>query len=221
MISVKIVQQLISILTLLLAYFLVISPVGCFRAWVSRRVGDTTGEDLGFLTLNPIPHIDVVGILVLLFFGVGWGKHIPINPMNITYPYRWAKLLISYFSDTIAHLILATGALLIFITVLGPESLGLYATVPVPSLSIALARIIIAFINLNIFLAAISLVINAVMLIGLGIAERNLQFPPYFFYFIILAPIVVLLLFGESIRYFMLAIISTIGSWLAHLLGAK
>ena len=221
MVSIKIIQQLISILTLLLAYFLVISPIGCFRAWIARRMGDSTGEDLGFLTLNPLPHVDFVGILVLFFFGVGWGKHIPINPMNITYPYRWPKLVAAYFSDTVAHLILATLALLIFITILGPQSLGLYATVPVSSLSISLARVIIAFINLNIFLAAISLVINAVMLIGLVIAERNLQFPPYFFYFIILAPIVVLLLFGESIRYLMLAIISTIGNWLAHLLGAK
>ncbi|MFI5332750.1 MAG: hypothetical protein ACHQVS_01470 [Candidatus Babeliales bacterium] len=221
MVSVKIVQQLITALTLLLAYFLVISPVGYFRAWVSRRMGDTTGEDLGFLTLNPIPHIDFVGILVLFFFGVGWGKHIPINPMNITYPYRWPKLLAAYFSDTFAHMVLATLALLIFITIVGPQSLGLYATAQISSLSISLARIIIAFINLNIFLAAISLVINAVMLIGLVIAERNVQFPPYFFYFIILAPIVVLLLFGESIRYLMLAIISTIGNWIAHLLGAQ
>jgi hypothetical protein len=221
MVSVKIVQQLISILTLFLAYFLVISPIGYFRAWVSRRMGDSTGQDLGFLTLNPLAHIDLVGILVLIFFGVGWGKHVPINPMHITYPYRWPKLVAAYFSDTFAHLVLATVALLIFITILGPQSLGIYATIPVSSLSISLARIIIAFINLNIFLAAISLVINAVMLIGLIIAERNVQFPPYFFYFIILAPIIVLFLFGESIRYCMLAIISTVGSWLAHLLGAQ
>lgn len=221
MVSVKIIQQLISVLTLFLAYFLVISPIGCFRAWVSRRVGDSTGEDLGFLTLNPLPHIDLVGILVLIFFGVGWGKHIPINPMNITYPYRGLKLFAAYFSDTIAHLVLATLALLIFITILGPQSLGIYATIPVSSLSISLARIIIAFINLNIFLAAISLVINAVMLIGLAIAERNVQFPPYFFYFIILAPIVLLFIFGESIRYCMLTLIAMVGSWLARLLGAQ
>ena len=108
MLSLKIAQPIINILSSFLAYILIISPVGCFRAWVAKKMGDTTAEDMGFLTLNPAPHLDFVGIVVLIFFGVGWGKHIPINPLNIEGKRRGLKLTCAYFSDTFAHLILAT-----------------------------------------------------------------------------------------------------------------
>lgn len=58
--------------------------------------GDHTAESAGRLTLNPIPHIDPVGTLLLPFifivlplitgthpgFFIGWAKPVPINPLN-------------------------------------------------------------------------------------------------------------------------------------------
>lgn len=220
MLSLKVIQSLISLLTLFIAYILIISPVGWFRAWVAQKMGDSTAEDMGFLTLNPAPHLDFVGIVVLIFFGVGWGKHIPINPLNIHGRHRGLKLACAYFSDTLAHMVLATLALILFILLFGTHSLSVYS-MGTTSLGISITRIIFAFINLNVFLAAIALVINAVMLIGLIIAERNIQFPPYFFYFIILAPILMLMLFGEDLRHCMIYCITCVGDLFARLLGVK
>ena len=48
------------------------------------RLGDDTAARLGRLTLNPIPHIDPIGTLLLPLLGVpfGWAKPVPVNPAN-------------------------------------------------------------------------------------------------------------------------------------------
>lgn len=61
------------------------------HAWMANKLGDSTAKDLGRLTLNPIPHIDLFGSIILpLFFvlsGSGfllaWAKPVPYNPFNI------------------------------------------------------------------------------------------------------------------------------------------
>ena len=45
------------------------------HAWVARREGDDTAERLGRITLNPIPHLDPVGSLlvpIILSLLPGW-----------------------------------------------------------------------------------------------------------------------------------------------------
>lgn len=48
--------------------------------------GDETGKDLGRLTLNPLAHIDPLGLLLLVFIGFGWGRPAPYNPNNLRRP---------------------------------------------------------------------------------------------------------------------------------------
>ncbi len=59
------------------------------HAWAALRQGDPTAKYAGRLTLNPIPHIDLWGTVImplflLLFFGAffGYAKPVPINPYN-------------------------------------------------------------------------------------------------------------------------------------------
>ena len=66
------------------------------HGWMALRLGDTTARDLGRLTLNPIPHIDPVGsviipLLSLVSVGrvfIAWAKPVPINPLNFTHVRR-------------------------------------------------------------------------------------------------------------------------------------
>jgi Zn-dependent protease len=53
-----------------------------FHAWSAWRLGDDTAARMGRLTLNPIPHIDLFGtiILPLLNAPIGWAKPVPVNP---------------------------------------------------------------------------------------------------------------------------------------------
>jgi Zn-dependent protease len=58
------------------------------HAWQARREGDDTAEQLGRITLNPLPHLDLFGsILVpaMLYlsnagFLFGWAKPVPVDP---------------------------------------------------------------------------------------------------------------------------------------------
>lgn len=49
------------------------------HGWVSYKLGDPTAYNLGRLTLNPIKHLDPIGTLAMLLFGVGWAKPVPVN----------------------------------------------------------------------------------------------------------------------------------------------
>ncbi len=60
------------------------------HGWVAYRMGDPTAKLAGRLTLNPVPHIDPFGTLILpgmfILLGspviFGWAKPVPINPNN-------------------------------------------------------------------------------------------------------------------------------------------
>jgi Zn-dependent protease len=72
------------------------------HGWMAHRMGDNTALMLGRLTLNPIPHVDPVGsILVpaLLWFSgtglmLGWAKPVPVNPRNFR-EYKKGDILVS------------------------------------------------------------------------------------------------------------------------------
>jgi Zn-dependent protease len=84
----------LSILILLLS--VIIHEV--MHGLVALKFGDHTAENAGRLTLNPIPHIDPIGtiLLPLVFlilplltgapvgFFIAWAKPVPINPLNFT-----------------------------------------------------------------------------------------------------------------------------------------
>lgn len=50
--------------------------------------GDPTPRAEGRLTLNPLAHYDIVGSTLLLLFGFGWAKPVPINPLAFRHPRR-------------------------------------------------------------------------------------------------------------------------------------
>jgi len=63
------------------------------HAYVAKRFGDDTAERAGRLTINPIAHIDPMGLLMVVLIGFGYAKPVPTNPRNFTS--RWADLLVS------------------------------------------------------------------------------------------------------------------------------
>ena len=63
-----------------------------FHGVAALALGDRTAKDAGRLTLNPIPHIDLFGSIILPVLLVisqspiliGWAKHVPYNPYNLS-----------------------------------------------------------------------------------------------------------------------------------------
>lgn len=64
------------------------------HAWAAVRLGDPTPRFMGRLTLNPVAHLDPIGLLMLWLFKFGWAKPVPINPNNFS-DWRQGILLVS------------------------------------------------------------------------------------------------------------------------------
>ncbi|MDA3839851.1 MAG: site-2 protease family protein [Patescibacteria group bacterium] len=96
------------------------------HGWMAERLGDTTAKDEGRLTMNPIPHIDPIGSLLLPFilistgasFVFGWAKPVPFNPNNlrdriyggakVAAAGPFANLIMALFFGLVLRIILAT-----------------------------------------------------------------------------------------------------------------
>ena len=59
------------------------------HGYTAYRLGDTTAKDMGRLTLNPIKHIDLIGLLMMAVFHFGWAKPVPVNMMRFKNPKRY------------------------------------------------------------------------------------------------------------------------------------
>lgn len=49
-------------------------------------LGDKTAKQSGRLSLNPLRHIDPIGLLMMLLFGFGWARPVPVDPSRFKHP---------------------------------------------------------------------------------------------------------------------------------------
>lgn len=52
------------------------------HAYAAHKCGDDTAKLMGRMSLNPFKHIDFLGAILFVFFGFGWAKPVPINPVR-------------------------------------------------------------------------------------------------------------------------------------------
>jgi Zn-dependent protease len=75
------------------------------HAWTALRRGDTTARDEGRITLNPLPHLDLLGTLMLMTGLFGWAKPVPVNPYNLRKPKR--DIMLVSLAGPLSNMILA------------------------------------------------------------------------------------------------------------------
>lgn len=56
-------------------------------------LGDPTPATLGRVTLDPRAHLDLMGSILFLLIGFGWGKPVPFDPYNLDNPKRDAAII--------------------------------------------------------------------------------------------------------------------------------
>ena len=81
------------------------------HAWAAWKLGDPTAKLKGRLTLNPKAHFDTLGTLFLVITGFGWGKPVPINPLNLMDPLKDTALI--SLAGPVSNLLLAICAALL------------------------------------------------------------------------------------------------------------
>ena len=77
------------------------------HAFAAKCFGDDTAERLGRLTLNPVAHIDPVGLAMVVMVGFGYAKPVPTNPRNFNSV--WAQLMVAA-AGPLANLLIAVVA---------------------------------------------------------------------------------------------------------------
>jgi Zn-dependent protease len=122
------------------------------HGYAANSLGDPTARLAGRLTLNPIPHIDLMGSIVLpalLIFTsspimFGWAKPVPYNPFNLKNQ-RWGEMLVA-LAGSATNLFLAVifGLLVRYAPMLGLDatSVSLAATIAFINLFLGLFNLI-------------------------------------------------------------------------------
>jgi len=127
---------------------------------VAYACGDPTAARHGRLTLNPIPHVDPVGTLLLpgilllapLLFGTpavvfGWARPVPVNFARLRRPRRDAILVA--LAGPVTNLILAAASAFV---------LGMLPRTPEPGLGVTvLGMLAVASLSINCVLAVFNL----------------------------------------------------------------
>ena len=88
-------QWLMNTLLLLPAIVIAITFHEFMHAYSAYKLGDMTPKTQGRVTLNPLSHIDPVGIIVLIFVGFGWGRPVQVNPYEFKKNRRAANLIVN------------------------------------------------------------------------------------------------------------------------------
>ena len=96
-----------TIISLLLSLPVIIIALSFHEAahgYIAYKCGDPTARNLGRLTLNPIKHIDGLGLICMLLIGYGWAKPVPINSRNFNNPKK--GMAITALAGPVMNLIL-------------------------------------------------------------------------------------------------------------------
>ena len=83
----------ISFIFYIVSLFIALSVHEASHALAADKLGDPTPRLEGRITLNPLAHIDLSGLLFMLFFGFGWGKPVMFDPYNLKNPRKDAALI--------------------------------------------------------------------------------------------------------------------------------
>ncbi|MCL2111167.1 MAG: site-2 protease family protein [Clostridiales bacterium] len=65
------------------------------HAYAAWKLGDKTPQKQGRITLNPLAHIDPIGLITLIFVGFGWGRPVQVNPYAFKGNRRAASLIVN------------------------------------------------------------------------------------------------------------------------------
>ncbi|MGD9901741.1 MAG: site-2 protease family protein [Spirochaetales bacterium] len=122
------------------------------HAFVAYKQGDITAKSYGRLTINPFAHVDPMGMLMLIVFGFGWAKPVPVNPIKFK-NYRKGIFLVSIagISVNLILFILFTFIYALMMTQIIPLDLN-------TSLGLFVFVLVQLFAGINLSLAAFNLI---------------------------------------------------------------
>lgn len=114
-------EWLINLLLSIPSILLALSVHECAHAWMAYKLGDPTAKNRGRMTVNPLKHLDPLGVLCMIVAGFGWAHPVPVDARNLKKTKR--DMVLISLAGPVSNIILAfLGVLLlrILIVVLSP-----------------------------------------------------------------------------------------------------
>lgn len=236
MIHLSDVESIATVITLIFAYAVSCTLSGAAQAWVALKNGDDSAAEEGYLSLNPIAHINGIGILSVIFFRLGWGNPIPVNAAHIYHNRRLARLAAIFGSEVIVYVTLALFSIFFAVFFFGSYPIACTLrmlvdhTIPLralsaqytnhSSLAIVGAMMLVAFAFFNVFAASLSVILNGVRYILLVGAEKGHDYMEHADIIALIVPLILLMFFAHEIQIMIMQLIVPLAATIARLLGA-
>lgn len=112
----SVLDVVLGLVALLMALFIAIPFHEFAHAWVAKKEGDYTAVAHKRCTPEAFAHFDVSGFLMMLFFGFGWAKPVPVNSNNFKRG-RKSQFLVSV-AGIVMNLLLGVVFLFIYMLIL-------------------------------------------------------------------------------------------------------
>lgn len=109
-------QSLLDIIIVVCSSLLCITIHETCHGLAAYCLGDRTAKDMGRLTLNPLHHIDLMGLLMMALVRFGWAKPVPVDMRNFKNPK--AGMAVTALAGPVSNVLLAFLAMLLRAVVL-------------------------------------------------------------------------------------------------------
>ena len=84
----------------------------CAHGWAAYRLGDDTAKRMGRLTLDPLKHIDIIGLAMMVLFRFGWAKPVPVDMRKFKNPKR--DMAVTAAAGPLMNVMLCLAALFLY-----------------------------------------------------------------------------------------------------------
>ena len=119
------------------------------HGWVAFRLGDPTAKMAGRLTMNPLKHLDPLGVLAFVIMKIGWAKPVPVDPRYFRNPQK--DMLLVALAGPGANVLLALASALLARVLVSVLVLPLFVLQP-------LVGMLVASVWINIMLAVFNII---------------------------------------------------------------
>ncbi len=120
------------------------------HALMAKLLGDNTAAEQGRITLNPLKHLDPLGTIGMLVFGVGWAKPVPVQPYRARKVPMRAAMALTAAAGPVSNVIVSLIVLII-------EKIIIVTANPLDMTMLYIIMALEMIISINLFLGAFNL----------------------------------------------------------------
>ena len=81
------------------------------HGFAAYKLGDNTAKRMGRLSLNPLKHVDLMGLIMMALFRFGWAKPVPVDMRNFKNPK--AGMALTALAGPVSNVVLAYAAVVL------------------------------------------------------------------------------------------------------------